>query len=238
MTPLVRRRVPEAFDRGASAYDRLVGANPGYHADLRRSARAFGFGDRPVRLLDLGCGTGASTAALLAAAPNARVVGVDASAGMLARARAKRWPDGVEFVHARAEELAGAGVTGPFDGVFAAYLIRNLPDPDAVLASLWSLLRPGGRLIVHDYSVRDHPLARLVWHAVCWSVIIPAGRLTTGDAGLYRYLWRSALDFDRPPEFAERLRRAGFTDVRAASMTGWQRGIVHAFGGRRPDPAS
>jgi ubiquinone/menaquinone biosynthesis C-methylase UbiE len=238
MTPLVRRRVPEAFDRGAAAYDRLVGANPGYHAHLRRSARAFGFGDRPVRLLDVGCGTGASTAALLAAAPNARVVGVDASAGMLARARAKRWPAGVEFVHARAEELADAGITGPFDGVFAAYLIRNLPDPDAVLASLWSLLRPGGRLIVHDYSVRDHPLTRLVWHAVCWGVIIPAGRLTTGDAGLYRYLWRSALEFDRPPEFAGRLRRAGFTDVRVATMTGWQRGIVHAFGGRRPDGAS
>ncbi|MFB9840690.1 class I SAM-dependent methyltransferase, partial [Actinoallomurus acaciae] len=174
----------------------------------------------------------------LAAAPNARVDGVDASAGMLARARAKRWPDGVEFVHARAEELADAGVTGPFDGVFAAYLIRNLSDPDAVLASLWSLLRPGGRLIVHDYSVRDHPLTRLIWHAVCWSVIIPAGRLTTGDAGLYRYLWRSALEFDRPPEFAERLRRAGFTDVRAATMTGWQKGIVHAFGARRPGPAS
>ncbi|MFB9840341.1 hypothetical protein ACFFNX_50160, partial [Actinoallomurus acaciae] len=66
MTPLVRRQVPDAFDRGASAYDRLVGANPGYHAHLRRSARAFGFGDRPVRLLDVCCGTGASTAALLA----------------------------------------------------------------------------------------------------------------------------------------------------------------------------
>lgn len=233
---LLRRQVPAAFDRGAAAYDRLVGANPGYHADLRRSARAFGLpaGGEGARLLDAGCGTGASTAALVAAAPRARIVGVDASAGMLARARAKPWPPGVRFVHAGVEDLAGAGVDGPFDGVFAAYLIRNLPDPDAALRSLCALLRPGGVLVVHDYTLAGTPFARLVWHVVCWSVIIPAGRLATGDAGLYRYLWRSALDFDGPDAFAGRLRRAGLTNVRVAGMPGWQRGIVHAFRARRP----
>jgi ubiquinone/menaquinone biosynthesis C-methylase UbiE len=237
VTRLVRRQVPAAFDRGASAYDRLVGANPGYHAHLRRSARAFGFAgsDEPLRLLDVGCGTGASTAALLAAMPGASVVGLDASAGMLAQARAKTWPAVVEFTHGRVEDLADAGVTGPFDGIFAAYLIRNLPAPDATLASLRALLRPGGRLVVHDYSVRDSPVTRLIWHTVCWTVIIPAGRLMTGDASLYRYLWRSALDFDGPEEFTERLRRAGFADVRAGTMSGWQKGIVHAFRGLRPD---
>lgn len=223
-------RLRAAFDRGAPAYDRLVGANPGYHAHLRRSARTFQ--GRP-RLLDAGCGTGASTAALLSAVPDAHIVGVDASEGMLARARAKPWPATVEFVHSRIEDIAGTGVRGPFDGIFAAYLIRNLPDPDATLRSLHSLLRPGGLLVVHDYSVRDSPLPRLVWHAVCWSVIIPAGRLLTGDAGLYRYLWRSALDFDDPLAFADRLRRAGFADVRAETMTGWQRGITHAFRAER-----
>ena len=222
--------VTAAFDRGASAYDRLVGANPGYHAHLRRSARAL---EGRERLLDAGCGTGASTAALLAAAPGARIVGVDASAGMLAEARAKSWPESVAFVHARVEELAEAGVRGPFDGIFAAYLIRNLADPDAALRSLRALLRPGGLLVVHDYSLGGPP-ARLVWHAVCWTVIIPAGRLLTGDAGLYRYLWRSALTFDDPYAFASRLRRAGFTGVRVATMTGWQRGIAHAFQARRP----
>jgi ubiquinone/menaquinone biosynthesis C-methylase UbiE len=234
MTRLLRREVPTAFDRGASAYDRLVGANPGYHAHLRRSARTFRFpGDgEGVRLLDAGCGTGASTAALLAAVPRARIVAVDASAGMLARARAKSWPATVEFAHSRVEDLADTGE--PFDGIFAAYLIRNLPDPDATLRSLRALLRPGGLLVVHDYSVRDSPFARLVWHTVCWTVIIPAGWLMTGDAGLYRYLWRSALDFDGPGAFEDRLRRAGFADIGAATMTGWQKGIVHAFRGRRP----
>ncbi|SFI63204.1 class I SAM-dependent methyltransferase [Amycolatopsis sacchari] len=216
-----------AFDRGSRAYDRLVGLNPGYHAHLRRSAAAIPAGAR--RVLDAGCGTGASTAAVLDVLPGAEVVGMDASAGMLAQARRKPWPGRVEFVHSRVEDLASSGVTGPFDAIFAAYLIRNLPDPDTTLTAMLDLLRPGGVLVVHDYSVADSLRARLTWHAVCWSVIIPLGRVVGGDAGLYRYLWRSVLGFDGATEFAGRLRRTGFTGVRTTTMTGWQRGIVHTF---------
>jgi ubiquinone/menaquinone biosynthesis C-methylase UbiE len=219
--------VPAAFDRGARAYDRLVGLNPGYHAHLRRSAAAVPGGAR--RILDAGCGTGASTTALLGVVPHAEIVGVDASAGMLAEARRKPWPGTVSFVHSRIEDLAASGVTGPFDAIFAAYLIRNLPDPDATLTAMLDLLRPRGVLVVHDYSVADSLAAKLTWHAVCWSVIIPMGRLVSGDAGLYRYLWRSVLDFDGATEFSGRLRRSGFVDVRTRTMTGWQRGIVHTF---------
>ncbi len=233
---LAKQAVPEAFDTAARGYDRLVGANPGYHAHLRLSARRMELPDGGVglRLLDVGCGTGASTAALLAAAPRARIVGVDGSAGMIARARAKSWPASVSFVHATLAGLAGAGVTGPFDGVFAAYLVRNLPDADAGLRDLLALLAPGASLAVHDYSVADSRRARLVWTAVCWSVIIPSGRLVTGDGELYRYLWHSVREFDGARAFEHRLGRLGFTDLRTATVPGWQRGIVHTFVGRRP----
>ena len=228
---LRREEVPAAFDTGAGAYDRLVGANPGYHAYLRLSARRMRLpGDGGgLRLLDAGCGTGASTAALLTAAPHAEIVAVDASAQMLAQARAKAWPSSVRFVHARVENLAEAGVRGPFDGILAAYLIRNLADPDGQLRALRDRLRPGGTLAVHEYSVRDSLRARAMWNAVCWSVIIPSGRLATGDASLYRYLWRSVEGFDGVRRFRRRLREAGFTGVHSETMTGWQRDMVHTF---------
>ena len=234
---LRREAVPAAFDAAAGAYDRLVGASPGYHEHLRLSARRMGLaGDgRGLRLLDAGCGTGASAAALLAVAPRAQIVAIDASAGMLARARAKRELTAVQFVHTPVEDLADAGVRGPFDGILAAYLIRNLPDPDRALRALHAILRPGATLAVHEYSVRDSPRARAVWHGVCCGIIIPAGWLLTGDAGLYRYLRRSVDHFDGAARFRQRLRDAGFASVHSEPMPGWQRGIGYTFLGSR-DP--
>jgi ubiquinone/menaquinone biosynthesis C-methylase UbiE len=233
---LPRRAVPAAFDAGAAAYDRLVGANPGYHANLRLTARRMrvpGRG-RGLRLLDAGCGTGASTAALLTVAPEAEIIAVDASHGMLDVAQAKPWPASVRFVHAAVEELAEHGITGPFDAILAAYLVRNLPDPDGQLRAFRTLLRPGGTLAVHEYSVRDSATATLMWHAMCWGIIIPAGWWHTRDTTLYRYLWRSVLAFDGAARFRSRLREAGFIGVRSVTMPRWEANVVHTFLGEAP----
>jgi ubiquinone/menaquinone biosynthesis C-methylase UbiE len=105
---LPRVEVPAAFDAAAASYDRLVGANPGYHRQLRLSAQRLRLPGKGagLRLLDIGCGTGASTLALLHVAPEAEIVGVDASAEMLRRAEAKAFPDRVRFVHSTVEDLA------------------------------------------------------------------------------------------------------------------------------------
>ena len=217
--------VPGKFTRAARGYDFLVGLNPGYHQALRRSAQALRL--RPgMRVLDLGCGTGASTAALVAASPGVEIVAVDASEGMLARARAKRWPDRVRFVHSRAEDVD----EGQFDAVFAAYLVRNLPEPDGLLRRVHSLLKPGGPLVLHEYSVRDSVVSTALWTMLC-GFIVPAGWLVTGDRSLYTYLWRSVMDFDGATALRDRLRRNGFVGVRSAPVPGLQLGMVHTFAG-------
>ncbi|HEU5057401.1 MAG TPA: class I SAM-dependent methyltransferase, partial [Kofleriaceae bacterium] len=123
---------------------------------------------------------------------------------------------------------------GPFDGVLMAYGIRNVPEPDLCLARLRQLVRPGGVVCFHEYSVADSRAARAVWHAVSRGVIVPLGRAATGSGELFRYLRQSVLAFDGVRAFEERLRRAGFAEVKSETMDGWQRGIVHSFLGRRP----
>jgi ubiquinone/menaquinone biosynthesis C-methylase UbiE len=233
-SPLAKSDVPDEFDRVARSYDFLTGLNPGYRRHLRLSARRLGLPPEG-RVLDLCCGTGASTAALLAEYPGARITAADASSGMLDVARRRLPPDRVRLVRADAMRPREYGIEGPFDGVLMAYGIRNMPDADLCLAGVLDILRPGGRVCFHEYSVADSARARAIWHAVSLGVIVPGGLVTSGTTRIYRYLRRSVLDFDGVRAFEQRLCRAGFTDVRTEPMDGWQRGVVHSFLARRPE---
>lgn len=243
------RSIPNAFDAAAPRYDLMVALNPGYHRHLRTAAVALaealpGSGVQAgVSVLDLGCGSGASTRALLAALSatgrrGTQIVGLDGSSGMLAVARSKQWPANVRFCQVLAEQIAEhvtcCGLPSGADGVFAAYLFRNVAALDDVLAAVRGLLRPGGVLVVQEYSVSGSRLAAFVWTIVCWLVVIPLSWATTRDTTLYRYLWRSVRRFDSVRRFADRLSQAGFVDVEVCTVRGWQRGILHTFRARRP----
>jgi ubiquinone/menaquinone biosynthesis methyltransferase len=228
-----KREVPSDFDRVARRYDLLTGMNPGYSKHLRWSAERLAA--RPdARLLDLCCGTGLSTAQLQRVYPTASIDALDASAGMLDVARKKPALRKVSFLLGDAMAPAAAGATGPYDGILMAYGIRNMPDRDQALAGVLSLLAPGGTVCFHEYSVADSFRASLTWKLVSSAIIVPSGRLFSGEARIYEYLRESVLAFDGVSAFTQRLRAAGFTDVHVEPMDGWQRGILHSFIARRP----
>lgn len=228
-----KRDVPGDFDGVAGTYDFLTSLNPGYHRHLRLSAARLGAAPG-ARILDLCCGTGASTEALLWSYPRAEIVALDASSGMLEVARRKAALRNVRFVLGDATDPAAAGAVGPFDAILMAYGIRNVPDADRCLRNLLQLLAPGGTMCFHEYSVRGSLRARLVWDAVAWSIIVPGGLFTAPRSKIYRYLHRSVRAFDSVAAFEARLRRAGFADVLTLPMDGWQRGVVHSFLATRP----
>lgn len=235
------RLLRAGFDRGSRRYDLLVSLNPGYHRHLRSAAEELAgraaAGGTP-RLIDLGCGSGASTRALLAAVPpGTRIAGLDMSEGMLRRARVKPWPASVTFDLAKAGDLdTTSWGPGEWDGVFAAYLFRNVPasDRDKAVCEAFELLRPGGWLVAQEYSVAGRRRAEVIWEAVCRLIITPLAVLVDGNPGLYRYLRRSVRDFDSLDRFSRRLAEAGFDNIRRRTVPGWQRGILHVFIARKP----
>ena len=104
----------------------------------------------PARILDLGCGTG-SLAVLLAQAGH-EVTAVDASAPMLALARAKAATARVRIDVVRADAADPPLRPASVDVVLCRHVLWSLPDPDAVLATWTRLLRPGGRLVLVEGS--------------------------------------------------------------------------------------
>lgn len=230
----------EAFTSSARRYDLLTRLNPGYQRELRRAARQLAAmledTNRPV-IWDLGCGTGLSTKALLKTIPNAKVVGVDASAGMLAAARAKTWPEDTEFVLDRVENLVtnpAPELTQTPDGVFAAYLLRNLPAEERteILAKIREFMGPDSPLVLQDYSVADSNLARAKWTLVCFLIVIPLAALTGAKTSLFTYLWRSVMDNDSTANVLKRLRQAGFRNTAVTNAKGWHRKVLYTYTAR------
>ena len=140
----------EVYDALAPIYDAAGGDRPFALLAAERLERRLGSRrDEALSILDLGCGTGTLLLALAAAHPRWRLCGVDASAGMLAVARAK--PDQARVLWTRARLPAPLPFGEPFDVVGAFYdTLNHLPDPDALAAAfrtVASVLRPGGLLV-------------------------------------------------------------------------------------------
>ena len=238
----------DAFDRAAPTYDAMVALSPGYHDQLRTAAEALvdrlpvrGTGEGALRVLDLGCGSGASSRALLVAWSSSggsiddlSVTGVDASEGMVAQARGKAWPPSVALVVSDAVDYLESLPSGSVDGVLAAYLLRNVPDRARLVGEVARVLRPGGAIVIHDYSVAGNTRAKVLWAAVCHGIIIPLAVVKRSDVPLHRYLYASVRDFDSVARICERLLSSGLVDVRHRSYRGWQHGLVHTVAGSAP----
>jgi ubiquinone/menaquinone biosynthesis C-methylase UbiE len=222
----LQKKLATDFDQVAARYDTLQHCNPGYRGDLARSAQRLQAPARG-RILDVCCGTGLSTQALLEAYPKADITAIDISAGMLTVARRKPSLRNVRFIVGDAMDLEKSGAAGPFDAIMMAYGIRNVPDADLCLARLRAQLAPRGRIAFHEYSVAGSRKSQVVWNAVASGIIVPLGAALTGSATLFRYLRRSVNDFDSIVDFESRLRRAGFEHIVTLKMPGWRSGIVH-----------
>lgn len=190
----------DAFNRWAS-----LGMDEGWRRAAIRCLQV-GHGDR---VLDVATGTG--DLALAAERAGAEAYGCDFAAEMVAVARAK-----AREAHRRARFQVAAAERLPypdrsFDGVVSAFAMRNVrPVLDAVLCEAFRVLRPGGRLVILEFS--EPPSAPVRWgHALYTRFLMPRiGRWLTGTPEPFDYLNRSIEQWEDADAFAGRIERAGF----------------------------
>jgi demethylmenaquinone methyltransferase/2-methoxy-6-polyprenyl-1,4-benzoquinol methylase len=221
------------FDRIAPRYDllnRLLSA--GIDTRWRRAAVSFLSLPGARRILDLCSGTADLLAEALRREAGRWGVGVDLSREMLTRGAAKLRRRGLD---GRAALAAGDVETLPFaaqafDGALVAFGIRNVPDPAAALLEARRVLRPGGRLVVLEFSTPGGLLGAV--YGVYFRRVLPwIGGLLSGDRGAYAYLPASVSRFPDAAAFQALMNGAGFADVVSRPLTG---GIARLYRGERP----
>ena len=192
-----------------------------------RTARAFDhiLSLRGAHLLDLCCGTGDMTFAVLRRARRRRayprITGVDFSPEMLLRAQEKSRSGqygaaAIEWLEADALNLPFAA--GSFQLVTSAFGFRNLANYDAGLREIYRVLAPGGEVGILDFGEPAGTVGRV--YRLYFRHVLPAvGAAVSGVRGPYSYLPASVQRFPAPPAMLARMRTAGFRGVSWAPYT-------------------
>lgn len=182
--------------------------------------------DEGAQVLDLAAGTGTSAAAIARA--GAKVVAADFSLGMMSEGRRRGAP--VPFVGADAQQLPFADDS--FDAAVISFGLRNVNDPRRALGEMTRVVRPGGRVVVCEFSTPSSRLFRTVYEKYLLRALpAVAGRLAT-SAEAYDYLAESILDWPDQEELRSWFLEAGLERVQYRNLTG---GIVALHRGRAPE---
>jgi len=227
--------VGQMFDRIAPVYDRLNHLfSFGRDFSWRRRLADAVDKDEKLRVLDLATGTGDVLISLLDRNPNiAEAVGLDISENMLALCRKKitrhKLTGRVSLVCADATASGLAGET--FDVVTMGFGIRNTPDAFKTLTEINCLLKPGGTVLILEFSMPTNRIFRSCYLFYLRFFVPLLGWLLSGDNHAYRYLDTSVEKFHRSDDFCRLMQKAGFSDVNATPLTF---GVACLYKGTRP----
>lgn len=224
--------IERMFDSIAPRYDVLNRVlSGGVDQQWRRVVMKEVLEAQPDRLLDVATGT--ADLALMAARKGVpKVIGVDIANQMLEVGRVKvtkaDLDDRVELLNGDAEKLPFSDQQ--FDVATVAFGVRNFEDLAAGLQQIHRVLRPGGKLVVLEFSrPKAFPIKQL--YAFYNRYVLPfVGRLVSGDSGAYTYLPESIAVFPEGDAFLNWMKEAGFEGRRARRLTF---GIASVYVGHR-----
>lgn len=217
------RKVADVFHSVASRYDVMNDLmSGGAHRLWKRFAIEVAAVRPGQRVLDLATGTGdlaAKFARLVG--PSGEVVASDINASMLGEGRRRLEDKGiagnVEYVQASAEVLPFP--SNHFDCVTIAFGLRNVTHKERALAEMHRVLRPGGRVMVLEFSHPTTPLVKPLYDAYSFNVIPKLGGMVTGDEASYRYLVESIRMHPDQAALGKMMEEAGFEQVDWYNLT-------------------
>jgi demethylmenaquinone methyltransferase/2-methoxy-6-polyprenyl-1,4-benzoquinol methylase len=218
--------VAAMFDDVAERYDLTNDVLSLGQTRLWRRAVAQAVAARPgERVLDLAAGTGSSS--LPFAAAGSQVVAADFSLGMLRVG--KRAHPGLDLLAGDALRLPFADAA--FDAVTISFGLRNVSDVDAALTEMARVTRPGGRLVVCEFSHPTWPPFRTVYTEYLMRALPSVARRVSSNPDAYVYLAESIRAWPDQPALSRRVAASGWTAVGWRNLTG---GIVALHRASKP----
>ena len=189
--------------------------------------------EHPQTLLDVATGTADFAIEAVRMGLDVHVSGVDISAGMLEVGREKvatrGWNDRIELIQGDSVALPFDDHT--FDAYTVAFGVRNFEDLQGGLRDMLRVLKPGAMGLVLEFSKPKHFPIKQVFGLYFKYIMPTVGKWVSKDPSAYTYLPESVQAFPEGEGFLEELRRAGYEDVQAKSLTG---GIATIYTGRKP----
>lgn len=218
--------IASMFDQVADRYDLMNGVmSMGQHLYWRAQTVKAVEAAPGQRILDIAAGTGTSSEPF--ADLGADVVAADLSEGMLEVGR-KRRPD-ITFVQADVTDLQFEDEE--FDAVTMSYGLRNVADYPRALRELYRVTKPGGRIVINEFSTPTFAPFRAVYKNYIMKAIPPVARALSSNPESYVYLAESIIDWPDQDTLAQAFEQAGWRDVQYRNLTG---GIVALHRGFKP----
>lgn len=210
------------FTRVASKYDVMNDVMSGGIHRLWKDAMMDWLAPRPgQRLLDVAGGTGDVAFRFLKRAPGATATVLDMTESMLVegrqRAEAESMAERLTWVVGDAMALPFADNT--FDTYTISFGIRNVTRVQDALREAYRVLRPGGRLMVLEFSQLPNPALQWAYDRYSFNVIPVMGQIIAGDRDSYQYLVESIRKFPDQETFLAMIRDAGFGQAKYRNLT-------------------
>ncbi|MBN3564663.1 bifunctional demethylmenaquinone methyltransferase/2-methoxy-6-polyprenyl-1,4-benzoquinol methylase UbiE [Aliamphritea spongicola] len=228
-------KVADVFHSVASKYDVMNDLmSGGIHRVWKKLTIEQSGVRRGHQVLDIAGGTGDLTMRFSRlVGSEGKVILADINDSMLKVGRDRLMDRGitgnVEFVQANAEALPFPD--NSFNCITIAFGLRNVTDKDKALASMTRVLKPGGKLMVLEFSKTENPLLTKVYDTYSFSLLPKIGKLITGDEDSYRYLAESIRMHPDQETLKDMMTNAGLVQCKYQNMTG---GIVALHTGIKP----